>query len=52
MHGSRARDIVIVGGGVAGLYAAFRLLRRYPGIRLTLFEALPRVGGRLHTSVA
>jgi monoamine oxidase len=40
-------DIAIVGGGVAGLTAAYRLSRA--GKRATLYEASPRFGGRMFT---
>ncbi|MGY0232327.1 protoporphyrinogen oxidase [Longispora urticae] len=39
--------IVIVGGGVAGLTAAYRLRRRQPEIRLTVVEQAPELGGKL-----
>jgi oxygen-dependent protoporphyrinogen oxidase len=38
--------VVVVGGGIAGLAAAHRLLAR--GARVTLLEAGPRLGGKLH----
>lgn len=41
---------VVVGGGVAGLATAHRLLRADPSIDLTVFESEPRVGGRLATA--
>lgn len=41
------RDIAIVGGGVAGLTAAYRLLQA--GQRFTLYEAGERLGGRMFT---
>lgn len=41
------RDIAIVGGGVAGLTAAYRLSRA--GQRVTLYEASDRLGGRMFT---
>lgn len=40
-------DIAIVGGGVAGLTAAYRLMRA--GRRATIYEASPRFGGRMFT---
>jgi hypothetical protein len=44
----RVQKVAIIGGGVAGLYAAYRLLRqseiRYD---ITLFESGPRLGGRI-----
>jgi Flavin containing amine oxidoreductase len=41
-------SVGIVGGGIAGLYSAWRLAEsgRY---RVTLFETLPRLGGRIET---
>jgi len=48
-----ARDVIVIGGGLAGLAAAHRLTelaaeRRAP-IRVTLLEAAPRVGGSIAT---
>jgi oxygen-dependent protoporphyrinogen oxidase len=40
-----ARHVVVVGGGIAGLSAAHRLLDS--GVRVTLLEATDRVGGKL-----
>jgi monoamine oxidase len=46
--GRNARgDIAVVGGGVAGLTAAYRLARA--GQRVTLYEAGDRLGGRMFT---
>jgi protoporphyrinogen/coproporphyrinogen III oxidase len=41
--------IAVAGGGVTGLAAAVRLLRRAPGIEVTLFEKAARLGGEIHT---
>ena len=40
-------DVVVVGGGVAGLAAAVRLAEA--GRRVTLLEARARLGGRVYT---
>jgi len=39
--------VAIVGGGVAGLTAAYRLKRR--GMRVVVYEAAERVGGAVRT---
>jgi monoamine oxidase len=46
-------DVAVIGGGIGGLYAAWRLLERVaPGgrpPRVALFEAGDRLGGRLYS---
>ncbi|MEV4685516.1 protoporphyrinogen oxidase [Streptomyces kurssanovii] len=44
---TRARHVVVIGGGIAGLAAAHRLLAS--GVRVTLLEATARVGGKLRS---
>ena len=44
-------DAAVVGGGIAGLLAAYRLLQRHPSWRVTVLESARHVGGRTHTSV-
>ncbi len=49
---SRARRIAIVGGGIAGVTAAWQLAqldRAQGGLETTLFEASPRLGGTVET---
>ncbi len=41
--------VVIVGGGIAGLAAAYRLTRAQPGLAVTLVEREARVGGKIVT---
>jgi hypothetical protein len=42
-------DVLIVGGGVSGLYCAYRLLDEEPGLKIAIVERDGRVGGRLDT---
>src|SRR5215471_7718993 len=44
-----SRKIAVIGGGIAGLAAAHRLLELDATIELTLFEASDRLGGSLWT---
>jgi oxygen-dependent protoporphyrinogen oxidase len=41
--------VAVVGGGVAGLAAALRLLRRAPDVNVTLLEKQARLGGQIQT---
>jgi protoporphyrinogen/coproporphyrinogen III oxidase len=43
------RRVAVIGGGIAGLAAAHRLVELDPGCELTLFEAAPRLGGVIST---
>ena len=48
---AKTSDIIIVGAGVSGLYAAWRLLKQKPNRRVTIVERLDRTGGRLDTDL-
>jgi hypothetical protein len=41
----------IVGGGIAGLYCAWKLLKRDPECEVVLFEARSELGGRIQTQM-
>ena len=45
--GAEPKDVVVIGGGLAGLVAAFELKRQ--GHRPVILEAQNRVGGRIYT---
>jgi len=40
-------DFIIIGGGIAGLYSAYQLKKRYPKINLCILEKEERIGGRM-----
>lgn len=42
-------DLVVVGGGIAGLAAAWEAVRRTPAARVAVLEATMRFGGKLRT---
>jgi monoamine oxidase len=41
--------VLILGGGIAGLYTAYQLLKENPDRSITLIEKYNRLGGRIHT---
>ena len=47
--GTDVSRVVVVGGGIAGLAAALRLERLYPGTEVVLVESRPRIGGTILT---
>ncbi|WP_433362077.1 protoporphyrinogen oxidase [Streptosporangium sp. CA-115845] len=49
MEGNR-RHVVVVGGGIAGLAAAWHLRQGGENLRVTVLEGAPRVGGKLHAT--
>ena len=42
-------DIVIVGGGIAGLYTTYKIHKEHPETKVLLLEKENRLGGRVHT---
>lgn len=42
------RQVVVIGGGIAGLTAAHEHLRRHPADSVTVLESSDRCGGKLH----
>lgn len=44
-----AKRVIVIGGGVAGLAAAYRIKKLVPGVELRLIEAEAKVGGKVVT---
>lgn len=42
-------DIIIIGGGIAGLYTQYKLLKKYSNKNILLIEKNNRLGGRIYT---
>ena len=42
-------DIVIIGGGIAGIYSMYNLKKKYPKLKVLLLEKDDRFGGRIYT---
>ena len=42
-------DYLVIGGGIAGLYTAYKLHQHQPHSTIGLLEATSRLGGRIHT---
>ncbi|QHS59088.1 flavin monoamine oxidase family protein [Chitinophaga agri] len=40
-------DIAIIGGGVSGVYSAWKLKRKFPDQKIVVFEGSDHIGGRL-----
>ena len=41
---------IIVGGGIAGLYTAYKIYQKKPKAKIIILEASPRFGGRIETN--
>jgi len=42
-------DVIIVGGGIAGLYAAYQHIKQNPRLKITILERNRDLGGRIDT---
>lgn len=47
---SNSTEVLIVGAGMSGLFAAWRLLKEKPTTKVTILEKMGQVGGRLETT--
>lgn len=44
---SNEKDVIIIGAGIAGLYAGYKLLKQNPRYKILLLEKNDKVGGRM-----
>ena len=42
-------DIIIIGGGISGIYTMYNLKKKYPRLKVLLLEKDNRFGGRIYT---
>ena len=49
MSNEKILDVAIIGGGVGGVYTAFRLQEKYDPSSMAVFEMSDRIGGRLYS---
>jgi len=42
-------DVVIIGGGIAGVYTMYNLKKKYPNLKVLLLEKENRFGGRVYS---
>tara|TARA_B100000902_G_C27290329_1_gene906745 strand:+ start:116 stop:1516 length:1401 start_codon:yes stop_codon:yes gene_type:complete len=42
-------DVVIIGGGISGIYSMYNLKKKYPKLKVLLLEKNNRFGGRVYT---
>jgi protoporphyrinogen oxidase len=45
----RRYDVAVIGGGISGVYTAWRLKQADPTLNIALFEYSDRIGGRLYS---
>lgn len=49
MSSNNSHHVVVLGGGISGLSAAFHLARKHPTVQITLVEKSTRFGGWLRS---
>jgi predicted NAD/FAD-dependent oxidoreductase len=42
-------DIIVIGGGIAGVYTTYKIHKKNPKVKVLLIEKENRLGGRVHT---
>jgi len=48
-HNNNVYDLVIIGGGISGLYTLYKLSKKYAHLKILLLESGQRYGGRIYS---
>ena len=48
-HNTKNYDLVIIGGGISGLYTLYKLSKKYVHLKILLLESGQRYGGRIYS---
>jgi len=48
-NGTKNYDLVIIGGGIAGLYTLYKLSKQFTNLKILLLESGERYGGRIYS---
>ena len=48
-HNTKNYDLVIIGGGISGLYTLYKLSKKYVHLKILLLESGQRFGGRIYS---
>jgi monoamine oxidase len=48
-HNINNYDLVIIGGGISGIYTLYKLSSKYPQLKILLLESGERYGGRIYS---
>ena len=48
-HNTKNYDLVIIGGGISGLYTLYKLSKKYSHLKILLLESGQRYGGRIYS---
>ena len=48
-HNTNNYDLVIIGGGISGIYTLYKLSSKYPHLKILLLESGERYGGRIYS---
>jgi monoamine oxidase len=48
-HNTINYDLVIIGGGISGIYTLYKLSSKYPQLKILLLESSERYGGRIYS---
>jgi monoamine oxidase len=48
-HNTNVYDLVIIGGGISGIYTLYKLSSKYPHLKILLLESGERYGGRIYS---